>query len=146
MFLYNYLCEQKGMMTFELYFHSLFLGKGKTPAWVRVMGENRKKAAVMGWHTLQMALVHPCVFPSIHPSIHALPCLQSSLCTHPSLLLPHSVLSPFHLRPDMPNCSQLAFFSLSFTPPFSTPPFSALSSLCLLCKLDLGAQDRFCAV
>lgn len=61
------------------------------------------------------------------------PRLQSSLSPAPSF----SVLSPFHLRPDMPNCSQLTFSSLSFSPSRLLLFPSLLSSLFVV-KIRFG--------
>lgn len=80
--------------------------------------------------------------PSIHPSISMCsPLFLNSFTPHFSLpshppAPSFYVLFHFHLRPDMPNCSQLAFFSLSFSAPpllpsVFCPLFSPLSVCCV---------------
>lgn len=66
------------------------------------------------------------IHSSVHPSIH------------PSILLPHSALSVFHLRPDMPNCSQLAFSPSPFLlPSIPLPHPHPLSSFFLPSPLSV---------
>lgn len=73
----------------------------------------------------------------------------SRLCTQPPpFLLPCSVSSPFHLIPDMPNCSQLAFFSLSFPPSLliysSLPSYPLFSALPICCANQMeGVKTDF---
>lgn len=103
-------------------------------------GRKNKESSSNGmWddiHFRWYPFTHVCSHPPIHPcsSLSSVFSLHSSLPFAPSF----SVLSLFHLRPGMPNCSQLAFslsfFSLSLPllfPSVFCPLFSPLSVCCV---------------
>lgn len=91
--------------------------------------------------SMQMLINLP-VYPCIHPFVHlSIPFFYLLIIVHSQPSLRAAVF--FYLRPGMPNCSQLAFFSPFLFLLLLFCFWSFFSCLCLLCKL--GALDRFCS-